>query len=120
MRSTNIMVFLMLLNASAVLVGAIGMTDIGYVPEIGGDDRIDQANELGKNVESDRSALDEFVGGIISAADTLRKMFGIVVAGPAMLINLGAPKAIVAFFAAPLYALVGIDILQVISGRSLT
>jgi len=36
-----------------------------------------------------------------------------------MLINLGAPAALVTFVAAPLYIYVGLDILQVLSGRDI-
>jgi len=120
MRSTNLVIVLVLLNASAVMAGAIGLTDIGYTPDIGGGDEIDEAQSTAETISTERSALDEFVAGIIAAADSVRQIFGIAIAGPTMLANLGVPGPIVAFLAAPLYILVGLDILQVISGRALS
>jgi len=120
LRSTNVLVILVLLNGAAVFAGALPVTDdLGYQPSVGGDAKIDQAQSAGQEIQSERSSLDEFVGGIIAAASTLVTMFGVVVAGPQMLINLGAPAALVGFIAGPLYIYVGLDILQVLSGREI-
>jgi hypothetical protein len=120
MRSTNVLVMLVLLNGAAVLAGAMPVTaDVGYQPTVGGDAAIEEATDAGKNIQSDRSNLDQFVGGVIAAATVITTMLGGVVAGPQMLINLGAPPALVTFIAAPLYIYVGLDILHVISGRDL-
>jgi len=122
MRSTNILIFLVALNASAVVLGAAGVSQsVGYDPNIGGDAQIESANESLGDVNTNKgSGFDTFVGAVISAASTLTDVFGIVIAGPTMLINLGAPAFIVFPLATPLYLLVGIDILQIISGRDLT
>jgi len=122
MRSTNILIFLVALNASAVVVGAVGLgADLGYQPTIGGDAKIETANESAANAEAQSdSAFDTFVGAVISAASTITTILGVVTAGPQMLINLGVPAFIVLPLATPLYILVGIDILQIISGRDLT
>lgn len=122
MRSTNILIFLVALNASAVVIGAVGVgADLGYQPTIGGDGEIQNANESAANVEAQSdSAFDTFVGAVISAASTITTILGVVTAGPQMLINLGVPAFIVLPLATPLYILVGIDILQIISGRDLT
>lgn len=121
MRSTNIVIFLIGLNAAAGLIGAIGLgAAVGYDPLVGGGEEIDRADESAGNIATDRSALDQFVGGVIEAGQQLVRIFSIAVAGPRMLINLGAPTALVTALAAPLYLLVAIDILEVISGRQLT
>jgi len=121
MRSTNILIILVALNSAALLIGAVGVgEDIGYQPTVGGDSQIDQANSSADSVSSDRGAFDNFVGAVITAASTLMTIFGVVTAGPRMIINLGVPGAIVVPLAAPLYILVGIDLLEIISGRSLT
>jgi hypothetical protein len=120
LRSTNIVVLLVLLNASAVFVGALPVTEeVGYEPAIGGDDAINEAQQTGDTIQSDRSSLDQFVGGIIAAASTIATILSVVVAGPQMLINLGAPTVLVTFIAAPLYVLVALDLLQVLSGRDI-
>jgi hypothetical protein len=120
LRSTNIVVLLVLLNASAVFVGALPVADdLGYSPAIGGGDTIDEAQSAGEEVKSDRSSLDQFVGGIIAAASTISTMLSVVVAGPQMLINLGVPTLIVTLVSGPLYVFVGLDLLQVLSGRDI-
>jgi hypothetical protein len=108
------------LNGAAVFAGAMPVTDdLGYQPAVGGDAEIQEATDAGKEIQSERSSLDQFVGGIIAAASTITAMLGVVVAGPQMLINLGAPAALVTFIAAPLYIYVGLDLLQVLSGRDI-
>jgi hypothetical protein len=120
LRSTNVLVVLVLLNAAAVFAGTLPVTDdLGYQPTVGGDAEIQEATDAGKEIQSERSSLDQFVGGIIAAASTITAMLGVVVAGPQMLINLGAPAALVTFVAAPLYIYVGLDLLQVLSGRDI-
>lgn len=119
MRSKNILIFLILLNAAAGFAAASGVAgDMSYQPTVGGDEQIEQANEAGQTVQSERSAVDSFIGGILEAADTFVQMLGVVVIGPQMLINIGAPPALVTFVAAPLYAIVGLDVLYIISNRS--
>ena len=121
MRSTNILIILIALNASAALIGASGLgAALGYQPTVGGDDVIDDAEDDAGEIDAERSAIDTFVSGVITAAQTLLSMFSVVIAGPRMLINLGAPTSIVTFVSAPLYILVSIDILEVISGRNIT
>jgi len=121
MRSTNVLVALVLLNGAAVFAGALPVSDdLGYQPSIGGGQEIAEAQAAGEQIQSDRSSLDQFVGGIIAAASTLTTMFSVVVAGPQMLINLGAPPLLVTFIAGPLYIFVALDLLQVLSGRDIT
>lgn len=120
LRSTNILVILVLLNSAAIFVGGLPVSgDLGAQPTVGGDEKIDQATDAGKEIQSDRSSLDQFVGGILAAASTITTMLGVVVAGPTMLVNLGVPTALVTLIAAPLYVYVGLDLLQVLSGRDI-
>jgi len=120
MRSTNIVVFLVLLNSAAVLVGAAGITDVGTAPQIGGDAEIQAAQNEATGISTERSALDTFISGIIAAASSVQTVFAVAVAGPTLLANLGVPSSVVIFLSAPLYILVAFDILQVLSGRSLS
>lgn len=120
LRSTNVLVVLILLNSTAIFVGALPVAgDLGYQPQVGGGDKIDEATDAGQDIQSERSALDQFVGSIITAANTLTTMFDVVVAGPTMLTNLGVPGALVTLVTAPLYVYVGLDLLQVLSGRDI-
>jgi hypothetical protein len=120
MRSANILVALILLNGAAGFAAAMPVTDdLGYQPSIGGGEQIAEAQAAGEQIQSDRSSLDQFVGGIITGATTLTTMFAVVVAAPQMLINLGAPPLLVTFLAAPLYIYVGLDIVSVLMRRDI-
>jgi|APHM01.1.fsa_nt_gi hypothetical protein len=122
MRSTNILIFLVALNGAALALGGAGLTaDAGFAPTPGGGDQIESANQTAGNIEADKGgAFDTFVGAVISAGSALTSIFSAVTAGPQMLMNLGAPAFVIVPLAAPLYILVGIDLLQVISGRDLS
>jgi len=117
--SINIVIILVLLNGGAVLAAQLPVTDqIGYQPEIGGGDEITEAQSEGEEIQSDRSSLDEFVGGVLAAAGVVTDILGVAVAGPVMLTNLGAPAPVVAFLAGPLYIAIALDLLYVLSGRA--
>jgi len=120
MRSTNIVVFLVLLNSAAALVGAVGIAGVGATPQIGGVEEIDTAQQQATDISTERSALDTFISGIIAAASSVQTIFAVAIAGPSLLANLGVPGPVVLFLSAPLYIIVALDILQVLSGRSLT
>jgi|APHM01.1.fsa_nt_gi hypothetical protein len=119
LRTTNIIVFLVCLNSAAALMGATGFADVGAAPEIGGGEEIQDAQDRSEQISTDRSALDQFVNGLVQAGQSLSVIFEIATAGPDMFRNLGVPDVLVTFIAAPLYILVGLDILQVLSGRDI-
>jgi len=117
--SINIVIILVLLNGAAVLAGQVPATEqVGFQPTVGGDEEIEQAQQEGENVQSERSSLEEFVGGVLAAAGAVTTILGVFVAGPTMLTNLGVPAVIVAFLAGPLYVVVGLDVLYILSGRA--
>jgi len=72
MRSTNIVVFLVLLNSAAALVGAVGIAGVGATPQIGGVEEIDSAQQQATDISTERSALDTFISGIIAAASSVQ------------------------------------------------
>jgi hypothetical protein len=100
-------------------MGAAGFADISPAPEIGGDAIIEDAQDQGREISTDRSALDQFVNGVIAAASAVSTIFEVAIAGPQLFLNLGVPAPVVTFVAAPLYVIVGLDVLQVLSGRDL-
>ncbi len=119
MRSTKIVIFLVLLNGSALLVGATGLGPaLGVDPAIGGDEQISEAEESVEEIDQDRSQLDLFTGGLIEAVTVLTSIFAIITAGPQMLINLGGPmiEPFIIFLSAPLYLIIGLDILNALIG----
>jgi len=119
MKTKQIIIILTLLNASAVFVGVSGVGDaIGFEPTVGAGEEIDAVNEEAQEVSTQRSAADEFVGAVIGGVGVITSIFSLAFAGPRMFINLGAPAALVAVFAAPLYVVVGLDVIEFLTGRA--
>jgi len=55
MRSTNIVVFLVLLNSAAALVGAVGIAGVGATPQIGGVEEIDSAQQQATDISTEHA-----------------------------------------------------------------
>lgn len=122
MRTIAIVIFLVLLNGSAVMVSEAGIgQQLGVEPVIGGEEQIQSAEESVGQIDTDRSQFDVLSGGVMEAISVLQTVFAIATAGPAMIINLGGPLVapFVVFLSAPLYIIVGIDVLNTLSGGRL-
>ena len=115
MRSVNILMFLVFLNAAAALLGASGVAaDIGVQPDVGGGDAIQKANQSAQSLDSSSEGVQTtFIGNAISAAKTAASSFSVVYAGPSMIANLGVPGWMVAFIFAPMYFVVALDIMSI-------
>lgn len=116
-RSANIALFLVLLNASAAIVGLSLGPALGFSPTPGADGAIQEIVTQSQELTADRAGLDNFVSGTIAAAKLFVSLVSITVAAPRMFINLGAPPFITVLFSAPLYLITGLDIARVVSGR---
>lgn len=116
--STRVVVFLIFLNAAAGALVASGVAgDMGIAPNPGGDQALEQANDSVSQVEPGGGPVDTLFGLYASVADTLSAVFGVVFAGPAMIAALGVPGWITGFVFAPMYLLVGIDIIYILTQR---
>lgn len=121
MRSTQIVIFLVALNAAAIVIGGVLGPAIGIQPNVGGDGVIDDAQDSSRNqFESSRTGVGEFVSATFMVADFLKSIDDVVFAGPNMLINLGAPPILINPFKGLIVLVVGIDVAEVLSGRVLT
>lgn len=118
MRSVNIVVILFLLNASAGLLVASGFAgDIGIDIDPGADDEIDAAESPAQNVSTGSSISQTLFGSLAAGAKTARSIFTVIFIAPIMFQNLGVPTWVTTFVFAPMYILVGVDILQILTGR---
>jgi len=116
--STRIVIFLVFLNAAAAALVASGAAaDMGIAPNPGGDQALAEANQSVAQVSPGGGPVDTLFGLYSSVADTLSNVFGAVFAGPAMIAALGVPTWITAFVFAPMYLLVGIDIIYILTQR---
>lgn len=121
MRSTQIVIFLVALNAAALVVSAALGPAFGLQPNIGGDGTIENAQDSSRQqFESSRTGVGEFVSASFMAADFLRSIDDVVFAGPNMLISLGAPPILINPFKGLIIVVVGIDVAEILSGRVLT
>lgn len=121
MRSTNIIIFLIALNAAALVIGSALGPAFGLQPNVGGDGEISDATESSREqFQSSRTGVGEFVSATFMVANFLRSIDNIVFAGPNMLITLGAPAILIDPFKALVAVVVGIDLAEILSGRILS
>jgi hypothetical protein len=124
-RTSKIVVFLIMLNASAGLFNATAFAQqAGVQVTIGGDQTINDAEEEARQVSTSRSAVDQFVGAIIGAAKSLLEVLKIIAIGPIMLSNLAAGVAeagiIIGWLTAPLYFVVAFDLYEFLTGNQIS
>lgn len=110
--------FLFFMNGAAVMMEDSGLNDaMGVNPNPGGGDEIQSANQSAQNISATGGIGQTLFGALSAAADTVNTILGLVFAGPTMFGNLGVPAFITAFVFGPAYLIVGIAILDVITGR---
>jgi len=91
MRSTNIVLFLLLLNLSAGVMGAAGVVDVKV--DVPGGDQIELVENTSVIDRSqDQPSADEITGGFLDAGRFIREMRVLLGTGPAMLNTLGVPE----------------------------
>ena len=117
--STNIVIFLFLLNASATLLTASGVAgDLGIQPDPGADERIQATEQKMKELEASGGFGATLFLMYISITRVIEGVFGLLFAGPTMLANLGVPSWLLAFVFAPQYLIVGMDVVYLLTGRN--
>jgi len=123
MRSTNIIIFLVCLNAAAAVVGAGLGGQLGVEPTVGGDADIENAgsNVTDATENPSAGALSGTLLGFVSAAGSVISAIDqIIFMGPNMFINLGAPSILIDPFKVVLIFVFGFDVAEVLSGRILS
>jgi hypothetical protein len=121
-ESSQIVVLLILLNASAAFAGTTAVAeDLGVQFALGADEEIEAANQSAKQQDITQQSEDELIGTILgTVGGPIRAIFSLVFAAPIMFINLGANQALVGVLSAPLYVVVGLNIIQLLTGRDTT
>ena len=124
MRSTNIVIALVILNSVAAISGVIFPADI--VMATGADGQIDSTiSELRSCAEGQTTncaqvqqpSSDEITGGFINNIAVIQAIDDIVFMGPNMLANLGMPTIFVTGFKSVLALVVAFDIVALFTGR---
>lgn len=119
--STQLVIILLLLNASAVIVAQSGIgAALDIDPQPGNEEQIEAANETARNdLSTSQGTLDTLFGMFTSTASTLETIYNTIFYGPAMLKNLGVPWWITDTFSAGLAIIVAVDIVHALTGRVL-
>ena len=116
--STRIVIFLIFLNAAAgVMVSSGVAADWGVSPTPGGDEAIQEANETASSIQGSGGFGETLFGAFAGAANAFGDIFGLATAGPTMISNLGVPGWLTGFLFGPLYLLVGIDLVYILTQR---
>jgi len=127
MRSTNLVIFLVLLNAAAGISTVIFPADIALAT--GGDGQIDNSiselrscdeGQVEDCAEVNQPSSDEITGGFINNLSVLQAIDDIVFSGPNMLANLGMPVVFVGLFKTALALVVAFDLVEIFTGRILS
>jgi len=118
MRSTNLVLFLILLNAAAG-VAAAGLA-LDVAPSTGASGIIGDTSGDLEDREVNRPASDELIGSFFGVGALIQSIRNIVFFGPEMLRNLGAPPIIINGFQTVLIFIVSFDVAEAVTGRNLS
>jgi hypothetical protein len=121
--TTTIAVAVILLNASATIMVASGLSeDLGVEIETGIDDRVDDIiAQTSGAFDPGTGVVESFVGLALSALDTLRLVPEMAFAAPTLLVNLLGGSALVEVVVfsmfGPAYLLASLDIIGAVLGN---
>lgn len=118
MRSTNLVIFLVLLNVSAGIVAVAAPVDVDVLT--GGDQKIDDTAGEVENRNVSRRGSGELIGSFLGLGTVIQTIGTVIFYGPEMLRNLGAPGLLVSGFEVVLVFVLGFDVAEAITGRQLS
>ena len=118
MRSTQIVLFLVLMNGAAVAL--VPMLPGDVTPATGGGDEIDDAARQADSSAISRLPGSELIAGFFRAAGIIEDIRNVVFYGPEMLRNIGAPGALVSLFEIGIVFIVSFDVIEALTGRRLS
>jgi len=115
--STNIMLFIIVLNLVPGVMGAAGVwNDWGVQVETGVEDDVQRVQDRFEETQGGAFGGETLIGAILLVKDVLQTGYSLLWALPTLMSNLGVPF-IGVFINGLVPVLIGIDLLSVISGR---
>jgi len=115
MRSTNIILFLVLLNVAAGVTTAIAPGPVSVAT--GADGTIEGASAQLGDQEVNEPQAGEVTGSILNNANLLQIIDDVIFMGPNMLVNLGMPDIFGSGFKLVLGFVVAFDVAEALTGR---
>jgi hypothetical protein len=108
------------LNAAVAFLASAGAADAwGVNMNTGLSDTVSQVQNSAQSISSGPVGLIEAATGMaVAAISLITDLLEIAFAAPTLLNNIGAPPFITAFFFAPLYIVVAIDMVAILRGDS--
>lgn len=118
MRSTNLVIFLALLNVAAGIFAVAAPVNVTV--STGASGEIDATGEALADREISRPASGELIGSFLGLADLIERLRNIIFYGPEMLRALGAPAILVDGFEGVLLFVMLFDVAEAVTGRGLS
>ncbi len=116
--SSQIVIFLLCLNAVAGLVTASGIgADLDIDPSLGADDKVEQTNQEANDFDPSSGLGSTLFALFVDIGDLFGSIFTLVFYGPVMLSNIGIPIWLTTFPFAPAAFIVAKDIAYALTGR---
>jgi hypothetical protein len=123
MRSANVLVLLILVNAGANFMVASGLAaDLGVAPSVGANVKgavEDRVGQDASNLNPRSSVVQSAIGLGFSIFSFLVDLFTGVFKGPLIFSQAGVPGPLVGLIFAPMYAMVGLDLYGAFAGRNI-
>jgi len=118
MRSTQIVIFLVILNFSAVMMTAAvpGLTVDGF----GAESDIEETAAYLDDRDVNQPSSDEITGSFLGGANVIERISKVVFYGPEMLSALGLPRLLVTMFELVLVFVVAFDIFEAVTNRRMS
>jgi len=120
MRSTQLVIFLVLLNTMTFAAATVIGGDIGLRPHTGGSGVISDSQEDVRDITGQQSGIDEFIGSQLLGVTVLSRIYETIFFGPEMLKNIGVPAVITDGFVAVLTFVFAFDIAEFLRGGKLS
>ncbi len=117
--STVVVVFLIFLNATAVLLESMGFTAaLGIETSVQVSESLQNAIDAASNVSIQGGFLETLYGIYNAVGATFRTISEAMLAGPSMLNDVGVPTPITTFLWTGSAIIIGIDLIHILSGRN--
>lgn len=118
--SSQIVIFLLCLNAVAGVVTASGIgADLGIDPSFGADDKVEQTQQTANDFNPSSGVGATLFALFVGVGDFFKSIFTLVFYGPVMLSNIGIPIWMTTFPFAPAAFIVAKDVAYALTGRDL-
>ncbi len=114
-RAPELMILFACVAGATMLIAGSGLgAELGGTPTTGGEEQIEDLENLVQEAESDQRGVDSIIGLAITSVSLVFSMIPILLFAPVALQNLGFPAWIAVPVSLPIYALLALFIVEVL------